>query len=320
MSRTRTRWRLGLTATAFLVAAGLVPAARPRRGHHRLRDHRRPDRQGREDRRHDVRRLLRGHQPGRGRRSVRRTRAEPVLRVLHRRQRLVHAAHLLDGQPAPRRSWTTTAAERPQPQLPLPGRRFVRHQLRLQHRHPGRGGQGLRLLGVGPRGAADGRSPSPSRTPTAHSPGPPGGRARRLGQVHGHASPRPAPAPPAGSPWPPAAPRARHDVALPARHLQAAERPAQGPRREDRRPGPGLRALPRRLPGQHRLHAGLQRGLRLAAQALVPVEGHHRPGRAARRPTPTSGATTRVTASATTSTSASPRTSAPCRCPWCPPW
>lgn len=37
-------------------------------------------------------------------------------------------------------------------------------------------------------------------------------------------------------------------------------------------------------------------------------------------PTPTSGATTRVTASATTSTSASPRTSARCPCPSSRPW
>ncbi|OIJ86899.1 hypothetical protein BIV25_40490 [Streptomyces sp. MUSC 14] len=42
------------------------------------------------------------------------------------------------------------------------------------------------------------------------------------------------------------------------------------------------RPLPRRLSGRHRLHAGLQRGLRVPARARLPAEGHRRPGRAAR--------------------------------------
>ena len=82
-------------------------------------------------------------------------------------------------------------------------------------------------------------------------------RARRpLDQVHRHASPRPRTStagrltvPPAGTRHAPA----RHGLAVPARHLQRPpERPAQGPRREDRRAEAGLRPLPRRLPGQHR--------------------------------------------------------------------
>ncbi|CAM5620638.1 hypothetical protein SGLAM104S_03113 [Streptomyces glaucescens] len=42
-------------------------------------------------------------------------------------------------------------AQRAQPQLPLPRRRFVGRQHRLQHRHPAGAGQEVRLLGVGPR-------------------------------------------------------------------------------------------------------------------------------------------------------------------------
>lgn len=55
--------------------------------------------------------------------------------------------------------------------------------------------------------AEEGRpSRSPSRTPTANSPRPGASPPAEAGRSTRHASPRPVPAPPAGSPWPPAAP------------------------------------------------------------------------------------------------------------------
>ena len=91
-------------------------------------------------------------------------------------------------------------------------------------------------------------------------------------------------------------------------------RPPQGPRREDRGDEPGLPPVPRRLRHQRR---HLQAPTRRAASptGAAPTSGR-RPSARSRsaRPTGTSGATTRPTASATWSTSSSPRTSTPSRC------
>ena len=94
--------------------------------------------------------------------------------------------------------------------------------------------------------------------------------------------------------------------------LRAAERerPAQGPRREDRGAEAGLPPLPRRLRDQRRHHVQLRRA-QPTDRAPAPTSGR-RPSARSRsaRPTATSGATTSPTASATSSTSSSPRTSA----------
>ena len=93
-------------ATARLVGGAEADAVRfvavrGRRGHvhpqHRRRRHWRVD-----QRRH-VRHLLRGHQLRRGRRALRRAGPQPVLRVQHLRQRLLHRPDRLAG-PQPQRS------------------------------------------------------------------------------------------------------------------------------------------------------------------------------------------------------------------------
>ena len=131
----------------------------------------------------------------------------------------------------------------------------VRHQRRLQHRGPRRGRARGTTSRCGPAPRAGtpltvalqdadgttGRAPARSRVKGGWAKYKATFTATRT-STDGRLTVASARAPPPST-----------GLALPARHLQGSpERPAQGPRREDRRAEAGLRPLPRRLPRQHR--------------------------------------------------------------------